>query len=369
MKSKVKFLLVAGTRPNFIKIAPLIDEFKKYKNIEPILVHTGQHYDFKMSRIFFQELRIPKPNYNLGIGSGSHAYQTAKTIEKLEPILIKEKPNLLIVVGDVNSTLAGSLSAVKLHIPVAHVEAGLRNFDLKMPEEINRLLTDHVSDFLFSTEPTAIKNLIREGISKKKIFYVGNIMIDSLIKYKKEIKNKKFIKKLNLKEKEYCVLTLHRSETVDDKKILKEVIETIKDVQESIKIVWPVHPRTKKMIKYFFPDFQIKTIKNLIILPPVGYLEMLSLMALSKFVMTDSGGMQEETTFLEVPCLTLRKTTERPITEDIGTNTIVGLKKERIIFEVRKILNGYSKKGKIPKYWDGKTAKKIASILNKKLIK
>ena len=367
MKVRAKILLIVGARPNFIKVAPLFKEFKKYKTIKPILVHTGQHYDFEMSKVFFQELKIPKSDYNLRVGSGSHTWQTAKIMEKLEPILLKEKPDLVIVFGDVNSTLAGALTAVKHNIKIAHVEAGLRSFDKTMPEEINRCLTDHISDYLFTTEPKAIENLIREGITKKRIYYVGDLMIDTFLKHKQNILQSAILNKLKLKKKEYGVLTLHRPENVDNKKILGEILESLKEIQEAIKIVWPIHPRTKKMIKYFHYAFLIKDLKNLIITSPLGYLDMLNLMKQSKFIMTDSGGIQEETTFLKVPCLTLRKVTERPITVDVGTNIVVGVKKEKIVKVVKKILAEHIKKGKIPRFWDGKTAKRILKILNKKL--
>ena len=246
---KSKFLIIAGARPNFIKIAPLMEEMKKYQQIKPVLVHTGQHYDFEMSKIFFQELKIPKPDYNLGVGSGSHAKQTAKIMLKLEPILVKEKPKLVVVVGDVNSTLAGALTAVKLHIPVAHVEAGLRNFDLRISEEVNRLLTDHISDLLFATEPAAVQNLLKEGIKKGKIFYVGNIMIDTLKRLEPKAQNAKVLKRLKLKKENYAVLTLHRPENVDDKVVLKEILEAIKEIQKRIKIIWSIHPRAKNNLE------------------------------------------------------------------------------------------------------------------------
>jgi len=359
MKNKIKILVVVGARPNFIKIVPLFEEFKKYKRIKPILIHTGQHYDFGLSKIFFDELNIPKPDYNLDVGSGSHAWQTAKIMERLEPVILKEKPNLVIVVGDVNSTLAGALCAAKLRMKIAHVEAGLRSFDQRMPEEINRLLTDHISDFLFVTEPSGVRNLIKEGVSKAKIFYVGNIMIDALLKLKVKSEKLKVYEKFNVKPREYAVLTLHRPENVDDKKIFSEILESLYEIQKKIKLIWPVHPRTVKQLN----NLIVKQCRNIYLIKPVGYLEMLNLMQNTKFVMSDSGGIQEETTVLGVPCLTLRKNTERPVTVDVGTNIIVGNKKERIIREAKKILAGREKKGKIPKYWDGKTAKRIVTEL------
>jgi len=362
MKRRIKILCVVGARPNFIKIAPLFEEFKKRKTIKPVLVHTGQHYDFEMSKVFFQELKIPKPNYNLEVGSGTHAWQTAKIMEKLEPVILKEKPDLVIVVGDVNSTLAGALTAAKLNIPVAHIEAGLRSFDMSMPEEINRLLTDHISDYLFVTESSGVRNLLNENISKKKIYFVGNIMIDTLVKLKTQIQKSKILEKLNLKKKAYAVLTLHRPENVDKKERFLEILAALKEIQKIIKIVWPIHLRTKKQIKEFKFDKFIKGLKNLILIKPLGYIEMINLMENSKFMITDSGGIQEETTFLKVPCLTFRKNTERPVTVEIGTNTLCTTGK-MLVREANNILKEKSKKGCIPKYWDGKSATRIVNIL------
>ncbi len=364
MRKKVKILCVGGARPNFIKIAPLLEEFENYPQFKSVLVHTGQHYDYGLSQIFFQELKIPKPKYNLEVGSGSHAWQTAKIMERLEPVILREKPDLVIVVGDVNSTLAGALVAAKLWIPVAHVEAGLRSFDMTMPEEINRRLADHVSDLLFVTEPSGVKNLLNEGISKKKIYLVGDIMIDTLIKSKVKIRKSKILEKLNLNKKDYAVLTLHRPENVDKKERFSEALNAIKDIQKKIKIIWPIHPRAKKQLKKF-KFLRAYSLTNLQFVNPLGYIEMINLMENSRFVITDSGGMQEETTFLKVPCLTFRKNTERPITVEIGTNTICKTGK-MLVQETNKILEGKPKKGRIPNLWDGKTAKRIIKILIKK---
>lgn len=365
MSKKNKIIFIAGARPNFIKIAPLIREAKKFKNIKTILIHTGQHYDWKMSKVFFEELNIPKPEYNLNIGSGFHGWQTAKTMERLEPVLLKEKPDLVIVVGDVNSTLAGALVAVKLHIPLAHIESGLRSFDKEMPEEINRILTDHISEYLFVTEPQAVKNLIKEGVSKSKIFHAGNVMIDTLLRSKSKSRRLKFYKKFNVKPKEYAVLTLHRPENVDKKEIFKEILEAIDEIQKEIRIIWLLHPRTEKQLKKFSFFQKIKKMENLFLVKPLGYLETLNLNSHAKFILTDSGGVQEEATVIGTPCLTLRKNTERPITVVEGTNIIVGVKKKKIIVETFKILNGNSKKGRIPKYWDGKASQRIIKILNR----
>ena len=371
----IKIINIVGTRPNFVKIAPIIKEINKYKKIKPLLVHTGQHYDFELSEVFFEDLNIPKPDYNLEVGSGSHARQTARIMEKLERVLLRENPNLVIVVGDVNSTLAGALTAAKLHpegplsfdrkegaygagISVAHVEAGLRSFDMSMPEEINRRLTDQISDFLFVTEASGIKNLLNEGIDRKKIFFVGNVMIDTLVSSKLKIQKSKILKELGLEKKNYAVLTLHRPENVDNEKLLKQLFGTIKEIQRKIKIVFPVHPRTKKALKHL-STYALSKLTNLHFVEPLCYLDFLALEFWAKFVMTDSGGVQEETTFLKVPCLTLRKNTERPITVEKGTNIICGRSKEKIIGEVNKILAGKQKMGEIPKYWDGRAAERI----------
>jgi len=355
-KRIIKTLILAGVRPNFVKIHPLIEEIKKHKIFKPILVHTGQHYDSKLSKVFFQDLKIPKADYNLKIGSGPGVYQIGKAMIRLEKVVLKEKPDLMIVVGDANPCLIGSLVAKKLSIPVAHIEAGLRSFDKRMPEEINRILTDHISDYLFVSEPSANRNLLQEGIEKEKIFFVGNIMIDTL----KETGIK------SSKPKEYSVLTLHRPENIDDKEIFKQIIEAIEEIQKKIKIIWPVHLRAKKQLRSFNFLGRFKKMKNLKLIEPLSYLEMLSLMSNARLVLTDSGGIQEETTVLRIPCLTLRETTERPITVEIGTNKVIGNKKTKIIEESLKILNGKVKKGKTPQYWDGKTAERIVKIISKK---
>lgn len=365
MSKKNKILIVVGARPNFIKIAPLFWEFKKYPEIQPILVHTGQHYDAAMSQIFFQELDIPQANYNLKIGSESHARQTAKIMLALEPIILKEKPDLVMVAGDVNSALAGALTAVKLNLPIAHIEAGLRSFDNSMPEEINRKLIDQISNLLFVTEPSGVKNLLHEGISKEKIYLVGNIMIDSLNKSKIKSQKSKISKRLNLIKKKYALLTLHRPSNVDNQQVLTGILQALNEIQKRIPIVMALHPRTKKKISEFKLE---KLIKKFILTPPLAYLDFLNLMQHAKLILTDSGGIQEEATILKIPCLTLRENTERPITVKIGTNTLVGIKKNNIIQETDKILKGQIKKVKAPKLWDGRTAQRIMKILHYFLI-
>ena len=373
MSRKIKIINIVGTRPNFIKIAPLLAEQKKYSEvILPVLVHTGQHYDFELSEVFFKDLNIPKPDYHLGVGSGSHARQTAEMMRRFDRIILKEKPDLVLVVGDCNSTLAGALVAAKLHIPVVHIEAGLRSFDMSMPEEINRRLTDHISDYLFVTELSGVKNLLNEGIKRKKIFFVGNVMIDTLLNSRFKIQNSKILEKLGLDKKKYAVLTLHRPENVDDKKIFKEILETISAIQKKIKIIWPIHPHTKKQLVQLsqFERLKIKKSEGLRIVKPLSYLEMLNLMKNAKLVLTDSGGIQEETTVLGIPCLTLRENTERPVTCEIGTNMVCGTTREKILQGVNKVLwrglrCSYTKQGRIPKYWDGRSAERIMKIIKK----
>lgn len=360
MSQALKILCVVGARPNFVKIAPLLKEMKKYRWIRPVLIHTGQHYDYAMSQTFFRELAIPRPKYNLEVGSGSHIRQLSKIMERLEPILMKEKPNLMIVVGDVNSTLAGALTAVKLHIPIVHIEAGLRSFDMSMPEEINRRLTDHISSLLFVTEPSGLKNLLEEGISRDKIYLVGNIMIDTLTRLKLKTKDSKILKKLELEKKNYAVLTLHRPSNTDNPKTLKYLLNIFVEIQKKIKIIFPVHPRTRKVLE----KLELQP-ENLRVINALGYLDFLALVSRSKFVLTDSGGIQEETTFLGIPCLTLRENTERPITINQGTNILCGNNRKKILKKVDEILRGKYKKSKVPKLWDGKTAKRIVKILKK----
>lgn len=359
----IKVLSVVGTRPNFIKIAPLVSAIKKRKEIKHVLVHTGQHYDRAMSRLFFDELGIPKPDVNLGVGSDSDVAQTARIMLKLEKILVKENPDLVIVVGDVNSTLAAAVAARKCGIKVAHAEAGLRSFDLTMPEETNRILTDHISDFLFTTEESGSRNLINEGIDKNKIFFVGNLMIDTLLKHREKARKSGVLKRLGLKNRSYAVLTLHRPGNVDNKESLKRVLSIIGAMQNKIKIVFPVHPRTLKSIKKFNLAQNLKKLKNLILTEPLGYLDFLCLMGSSKFVMTDSGGIQEETTVLGIPCITLRNNTERPVTAEQGTNLLVSTDKNKVVEAGNKIIKGIDVKGRIPKLWDGKSAERIVDII------
>jgi len=354
---------VAGARPNFMKIAPIYDELKKHQGLNPIIVHTGQHYDDNMSKIFFDHLNIPKPDVNLEVGSDTHARQTAEIMIRFEKVLLEEEPDLVIVVGDVNSTIACSLVAVKMHIKVAHVEAGLRSHNWMMPEEINRVLTDKLSDFLFTTSNNANENLLHEGIEEDRTHFVGNVMIDTLLKNKELAQESNIIEKLNLQKEEYAVLTLHRPSNVDSKRNLNKILILMKEIHKHIKIIYPAHPRAAKQIENFSLTDRVSEMNHFHIIEPLGYLDFLCLMFNSKFVLTDSGGIQEETTILGVPCLTLRNETERPITVTEGTNLVVGTDREKILTAIDSILKGNWKKGKIPELWDGNAAVRIVRII------
>ncbi len=360
--AKQKILYVAGTRPNFMKIFPLLLAGKKNKNLEQAWIHTGQHYDPFMTSVFIKQFGLPKPKYSLKVGSGSHGQQTGRVLEEIDKILDKEKPDILAVVGDVNSTLASALAAAKKGILVAHVEAGLRSYDRDMPEEINRVLTDQISDFLLIPSKDAIKNLTREGIDRKKVHFVGNIMIDSLKLMKPQWDPLQFWKKLNQTKKNYFLLTLHRPSNVDQKKTLSHFLDILNQIQKQIPVVFPIHPRTEQTLKKFSLLKKIQSFKNVSMIKPSGYLETISLLSGAKGILTDSGGMQEESTILGVPCLTLRENTERPITVRQGTSEIVGLDKKKILSLTNKICANKWKKRTIPPLWDGKTAKRILKI-------
>ena len=357
--------LVAGARPNFMKIAPLIKEFQK-ENINFKLIHTGQHYDYNMSKIFFDDLEIPEPDIYLGIGSGTHAVQTARIMIEFEKKLVKEKPLLVVVVGDVNSTIACALVAQKLHVKVAHIEAGLRSFDMKMPEEVNRLLTDQISDFLFTTEKSAFINLKREGINPDKMFFVGNIMIDTLIMNLEKAKKLNMLDKYNLIRNEYALITLHRPSNVDTKENLEKILEILKILSERVKIFFPIHPRTKKNLEKFDLEKKIRNL-NIILSDPIGYLEFLNLTMNSKLILTDSGGIQEEASYLKIPILTAREGTERPITVDEGTNVIIGNDLVKAKKYIDEICSNKYKQGKNIEKWDGQTAKRIVRIIKERL--
>lgn len=367
----MKIVLVAGARPNFMKIAPIIRGFeerrmmKEEENLMWKLVHTGQHYDYKMSKAFFDDFDIPTPDYFLNVGSGSHAKQTANIMVEFEKVCIEEKPDVVMVVGDVNSTLACSITAKKLNIKVAHVEAGLRSGDMTMPEEINRIVTDSISDYLFVTEKSGIENLKKEGKDTHKIFFVGNIMIDTLCYSLKKIGDGKlrgFEDKGKEGKPDYAVVTLHRPSNVDDVENLKDILLALKTISKDMDIYFPVHPRTEKNIRSFGLSSVIED-SRIHITPPQSYLEFLALWKDATLVLTDSGGLQEETTAIGVPCFTIRGNTERPITIEEGTNILVGTKAKGILDAYRVFKEGIKKKGKIPELWDGKTAERIINYL------
>ena len=360
----MKILSIVGTRPNFMKIAPLAKEFKKRK-MKHVLVHTGQHYDNEMSQLFFNQLKLPKPDVNLGIGSRTFAEQVGSIIIKLEQIIRKEKPDIVLVVGDVNSTFAGAFVARQLGIPVAHVEAGLRSFDWSMQEEVNRVLTDRISSYLFTTEESANRNLKNEGTPQKSIHFVGNVMIDTLLAHREHAKASPILSTLGLKQNAYCVLTLHRPSNVDTKQNLLHILEMLEKIQEKATIVFPIHPRTKKNIEKFGLEKHIKAMRNIIFTNPLGYLDFLCLMDNAKLVLTDSGGIQEETTVLGVPCITLRNNTERPITAEKGTNVLVSTDKVNVVTAAMKVLSSPKQQKKSIPLWDGKAAERIVSILQK----
>ena len=367
MTTSLRILNVVGARPNLPKIAPLMREMQRHPEIEAILVHTGQHYDEKLSDVFFRQMGIPAPDVNLEVGSGSHASQTAEILKRIEPVLVEQKPDLVLVVGDVNSTIAVSLAAVKLGIRVAHVEAGLRSFDRNMPEEINRVLTDAIADYLFVTEEDAITHLLNEGRPPERIFMVGNVMIDSLLHFLSIAQQSCIGDELGLKNgvgwKRFGVLTLHRPSNVDSSEKLAQLLSTIESLAAELPIIFPVHPRTHQRLAQSSRQLHAQ----LRLIPPVGYLDFLCLLSKATLVLTDSGGIQEETTALGVPCLTLRENTERPVTVTEGTNLLVGTDPSKIIDVARNILAGRGKTGRAPALWDGRTAKRIVEILLKEV--
>ena len=359
----MRIVNVVGARPNFMKMAPLMAEYARHRDrFAPVLVHTGQHYDDNMSKLFFDQLGLPKPDVYLGVGSGSHASQTARIMIEMEKLLTADRPDLIMVVGDVNSTMAAAIVAAKLCIPVAHVEAGLRSFDRTMPEEINRVVTDAVSDYCFTTCADAGENLRREGVAKEKIVFVGNVMIDTLLRLRDQSLQSNIRKELGLNS-EYGYVTLHRPSNVDSREVLAEILSALETVQKQLPLAFPVHPRTQARLKEFGHWDKIARWPNLRIVGPLGYLDSLCLMAGAKLVLTDSGGIQEETTVLGIPCLTVRENTDRPVTVTEGTSTIVGTSQARIVSEVQKIIGGEHKNGHVPKFWDGKAAARIIQFL------
>lgn len=370
MKQKIKIACVVGARPNFMKIAPIVEAIRLHNErgdpprLYCVLIHTGQHYDRDMSGLFFEELGIPAPDYDLGVGSLSHARQTAEIMIRIEPVLLEVRPDYLLVVGDVNSTIASALTAKKMGIKIVHVEAGLRSFDETMPEEINRILTDTISDLLFTTEREANANLIRQGIAEERIYFVGNVMVDTLFRNREKAERSDILGRLGLPGSEpgrggYAVLTLHRPGNVDDAGRLERIIEAVCGLSAVLPVVFPVHPRTAGRIS---PDSGIWN-ADVIMVPPLGYLDFLKLTAHAAIVLTDSGGIQEETTVLGVPCLTLRDNTERPVTITEGTNRLVGVDKWTVIEAARDILSKGLGTRRIPELWDGRASQRIVEVL------
>lgn len=369
-----KIICVVGARPNFMKIAPIMAALASApKPLQARLVHTGQHYDEAMKHQFFNQLGIPHPDMDLGVGSGSHAVQTAEVMRRFEPVLDAEQPQAVLVVGDVNSTIACALVAAKKGVPVIHVEAGLRSYDRTMPEEINRVLTDQISDLLFTTERSAHENLLREGIDGSRIHFVGNVMIDTLLRHVRQATTASQTlaavadPALFLNNSDgYAVLTLHRPSNVDDAVVLERLLTTLRGISERMPLVFPVHPRTDARIAEMGLSKLLDT-PRIQRLPPQGYLAMLGLMSQARLVLTDSGGIQEETTALGVPCITLRENTERPITAEEGTNTVVGTDPTKILAAFNDVLTHGGKAGRVPELWDGRAAQRIVSVLCERL--
>ena len=361
----LKVINVVGARPNFMKVAPVVAAMKKRPaDFLPLVLHTGQHYDASMSDAFFTDLDLPQPDVYLGVGSGSHAVQTAAIMERFEPVVLKEQPDWVLVVGDVNSTIACALVCVKLGVKVAHVEAGLRSRDRTMPEEINRLLTDQIADLLFTPSVDADQNLLAEGIPPERISFVGNIMIDSLFRNLQRACESNIKSEMGLTDRQYAVLTLHRPSNVDNRETFEGILSALEAIASQLPIVFPVHPRTRKTITQFGLDERIASATNLRLIKPLGYLDFLSLYSTARLVLTDSGGIQEETTALGIPCLTLRENTERPITVEMGTNIVVGTDTRKIVSEAAAILNGAgAKQTRQPPLWDGHTADRILEVL------
>jgi UDP-N-acetylglucosamine 2-epimerase (non-hydrolysing) len=360
----LKILNVAGARPNFMKIAPIMDVMKspeRAATIQARLVHTGQHYDPAMSDVFFKDLGIPEPDIHLGVGSGTHAEQTAMVMTSFEKVCLAERPDLILVVGDVNSTMACTLVGAKLQIPVAHVEAGLRSFDRTMPEEVNRLVTDALADLLFTTSRDANDNLLREGIPGDKIHFVGNVMIDTLLRHREKALALGTLSQFGLSRRQYALVTLHRPSNVDHAATFGEILTTLRKISESLPVVFAIHPRSRKRIAEFALDAG-----GLNLIDPLGYLDFLNLTANARMVLTDSGGLQEETPILGVPCLTLRNNTERPVTISQGTNTLVGPNPDQIIAASRRVLANGSRPIGAPELWDGQAARRIVDIIEKK---
>lgn len=359
-RSHPKIMAVVGARPNYMKVAPIWRELDEHERFSKVLLHTGQHYDENMSKIFFVDLKLPEPDIYLGVGSGSHAEQTAKVMIEFEKALDREKPDLVLVVGDVNSTMACTLVSVKKGVAVAHVEAGLRSFDRTMPEEINRMVTDILAHLLFTTCRDAEKNLIREGVDPNKIYFVGNVMIDSLHYYGAMAESSGILERLGVEERAFGLVTIHRPSNVDDLSTFRGIMEALHILGKECPLVFPVHPRTRKILDEAGVETAAETVR---FIEPIGYLDFIKLMKCARLVLTDSGGIQEETTALGIPCLTIRENTERPITIEVGTNRLVGMDKNRIVDEGRDVLSRGVEGSKIPELWDGKASARIIEVL------
>lgn len=357
----MKICLVAGARPNFMKIAPLLETLKTYPEMfQPVFIHTGQHYDEAMSRIFFTDLGLPEPDVYLGVGSASHAVQTANIMTAFEPIVNEQQPDLVVVVGDVNSTIACGLVAAKCGVPLAHIEAGLRSRDRRMPEEINRILTDQLSELLFTTSRKAGDNLRAEGVAASQIHFSGNLMIESLIRHRSKFAASTVMRRFSLTNGAYALVTLHRPSNVDDPAMLHKFAEALARISRRIPVLFPVHPRTAKQIE---TAGLADTFGDVLLTDPCGYIDFMALQMNAQFVITDSGGIQEETTFFHVPCLTVRNNTERPVTVEQGTNILVGADPAALMRESGKILDGNVKQGTVPEYWDADVSGRIVKVL------
>jgi UDP-N-acetylglucosamine 2-epimerase (non-hydrolysing) len=357
-----KVLHVVGARPNYMKVAPIYKAIARQGLLSQVVVHTGQHYGAQMSDVFFSDLGIPSPDVHLNVGSGSHAETTARVMIAMETVCLEQKPDLVSVVGDVNSTVATALVTTKLNIPLAHVEAGLRSGDRRMPEEVNRLVVDRLADLLLTPSPDGDANLLREGVDKERICFVGNVMIDSMLQSRDAALRLPTLQHLGLVKGEYGVCTLHRPSNVDDPQVLGGLLGALASVSRRLPVVFPVHPRTRKMIEECGLRPMLDAAPGLLLREPLGYLEFLSLTSQARLILTDSGGLQEESTALGIPCLTLRENTERPITVDVGTNLVVGTDPDRVRTEAFRILDGKSKRGRVPDKWDGKAGERIAEL-------
>lgn len=359
----MRIVNIVGARPNLIKIAPLMAAYRAYPRIRPLLVHTGQHYDNAMNDRLFEQLRIPRPDMSLGVGSGSHAVQTAGIMVEFERCCLEHRPDLVLVVGDVNSTIACALVAVKLGIAVAHVEAGLRSFDRSMPEEINRRMTDILSDLLFVSEPSGMEHLRREGVDPARVHFVGNVMIDTLLANLSRAEDEDVLDRLGIADRGYAVLTLHRPSNVDDPRVLGSLLDAVTEVARDLEVVFPAHPRTSARMAEFGFAGRLAAARGLKVVPPLGYLEFLKLTAHARIVLTDSGGIQEETTILRVPCVTLRQNTERPVTCEVGANRLAGTDPAGVITAYREMLKVDPAAFGTPELWDGRAAERVAAVL------